>query len=76
MNGPPLRSEVFLREDIRNLLRALDRAGAVLERIPARDAALYRAGYRAALQACGVAFDVDLGQPLAEVSTWRLSLSA
>lgn len=56
--GP--RAELWLRVDIRNILRAIDHAGAALERIPAHDAAVYRAGYRAALQAVALAFDVKL----------------
>ena len=58
MEGP--RAELWLRVDICNVLRAIDHAGAVLERIPAHDAAVYRSGYRAALQAVALAFDVKL----------------
>lgn len=71
MHGP--RSELFLREDVRNILRAIDHAGAVLEAIPSHDVAVYRAGYRAALAAVAVAFDVRLEAE--EVQAWPLSLS-
>ena len=76
-----------MRADIENLLRAIDHAGAVLEAIPSHDAAVYRAGFRAALAAVAVAFDVRLEAdelfnseklfPVrrVEVQAWPLSLS-
>jgi hypothetical protein len=64
-----IQSEVFLREDIRNILRAIDRANsaapASLETGQAELAA-YRAGFAAAVQAVATAFDLSVEQHLPE----------
>jgi len=56
-----IRHEVFFREDIKNLLRAIDSANAALAvHLPTSQVAIYRAGFVAALQAVALALDVRL----------------
>ena len=62
-NRPELRSEVYLRRDIADILRALDVAGAVLDGVPMPELWAWRAGYVAALGAVGVAFGVEPAAP-------------
>lgn len=55
------RTEVFLRDDIASILRAIEASNRVLARhLPTHEVALYRAGFEAALQAIALAFDVPL----------------
>lgn len=68
--GP--RSELFMREDIRNLLLALDEASDFLDGAPTREIAAFRRGYRKALSTVARAFDVSLEE---EVRTCSQSLS-
>jgi hypothetical protein len=61
VNRITVRSEVFLREDIKNMLRAIDGANQGLAaHLPVHDVTIYRAGFAAALQAVATAFDVRL----------------
>ena len=61
MNLPRIRSEVFLREDIQNILTAIDQANAALAvHLPIAEVAIYRMGFAAALRAVAAAFDVVL----------------
>ncbi len=56
-----IRHEVLFREDIKNLLRAIDSANAALAvHLPTSQVAIYRAGFVAALQAVALALDVRL----------------
>lgn len=68
--GP--RSELFMREDIRNLLLALDQATDCLDGAPSREIVAFRNGYRKALRLVARAFDVSLTE---EVQTCSQSLS-
>ncbi len=74
MAQPTIRHEVFFREDIRNLLRAIDSANAALAvHLPTSQVAIYRAGFVAALQAVALALDVRLDirapHPILDVTT-------
>ena len=61
MIGGKLRTEVWLREDLKNLLISLDKANASIgDSIPVRDVALFRAGFRAGIEAMAAAIDVPL----------------
>lgn len=55
-DGP--RSELFMRVDIANILRAIDQAATFSDNVP--EMAAWREGYRAALSAVATAFDVTL----------------
>lgn len=56
-----IQSEVFLRQDIENILQAIDRANASLAKnLPVAEVAIYRAGFLSAMQAVAAAFDVAL----------------
>lgn len=56
-----IRHEVLFREDIKNLLRAIDSANAALAvHLPTWQVAIYRAGFVAALHAVALALDVRL----------------
>ena len=58
-----ITSEVFLRDDVENILKAVDRANASLvNHLPMEEVAIYRAGFVAAMQAMAAAFDVSLEQ--------------
>lgn len=74
MNRIPVRSEVFLREDIKNMLRAIDGANQSLAvHLPVHDVTIYRAGFAAALQAVATAFDVRLdaaGEYVSHANNW------
>ena len=52
------RTELFMRADIDNILRAIDSAASVVDNIQARDAQMWRQGFRAAIVAMQTAFDV------------------
>ncbi len=57
----PIRTEVFWRDDIESILRAIDLAnGALAVNLPVREVEIYRAGFRAALTAAAEAFAVKL----------------
>lgn len=77
MSSTRIRSEVFLREDIQSILRAIDFANAELARhLPDPEIAIYRAGFQAALSSVARAFHVDLddqhlGQATAR--SWTIS---
>lgn len=61
MDPLPVRTEVFWREDIQSILRAIDCANASLAaHVPVAEVAIYRAGFAAALQAVATSFGVDL----------------
>ena len=73
MNRIPVRTEIFLREDIKNVLRAIDGANqALAAHVPMHDVTVYRAGFAAALDAVATAFDVRL-DPAGEFTTYRRS---
>jgi hypothetical protein len=56
-----IRSEVFSREDIQNVLRAIDSANRSLAaHLPLAEVGIYRAGFAAAIDAVAKAFDVGL----------------
>lgn len=58
-----ITSEVFLRDDVENIMKAVDRANASLvNHLPMEEVAIYRAGFVAAMQAMAAAFDVSLEQ--------------
>lgn len=60
--GP--RSELYLRADIANVVRAIDAANAELAAaVPLAEVSAYRAGFVAALHAIAMAFDLDI-QPV------------
>lgn len=59
-----VRSEVFVRGDIENILRAVERANeALAAQLPAGEAASYRAGFSAALRAVAAGFGISLDPP-------------
>jgi len=61
------RTEVFLREDVKNMLTAVDVANTHLAMLlPGERAAIYRAGFSAAMQAMAAAFDVTIGRQESE----------
>ena len=63
-----LRTEVWLRQDLLSLLKSLDKANACLaDKLPGREVALFRAGFRAALEAVAEAIDMQL-PPAAKVT--------
>ena len=60
MRSSKLRNEVFLREDINSVLRAVDKASYDLaEHLPVHEVTVYRAGFVAAIEAVALAFDVE-----------------
>lgn len=64
MSPTRVRTEVFLREDIQNVLRAISSANrALAARLPIAEVTIYRAGFNAAMQAVAEAFDVILDSP-------------
>ena len=64
MDSSPPRTHIFWREDIRNVLKAIDQANiALTAHLPVAQVAIYRAGFSAALQAVATSFDVDLDTP-------------
>ena len=64
MIGRQVRTELFYREDIRTLLQSLDGANAaLLTRMQGQQAAAYRAGFAAAMEAVATAFGVRLDPP-------------
>lgn len=70
MNLPRIQSEVFLREDIHNILTAIDQANAALAvRLPLAEVAIYRMGFAAAMRAVAAAFDVVLESQLEALGT-------
>jgi len=76
---PRPRSELFMRADIENMLRAIDQANAQLAvQIPIHQVAIYRSGFAAALSAVARAFDVSLDQrdPPLEQDLFRRHLPA
>jgi len=73
-----IRSEVFLREDIQSILRAINAANAELAaRVANQETEVYRAGFVDALQAVATALHVRLSsQPIEDsdpVSAWPAS---
>lgn len=67
MNRTRIRSEVFSREDIQNILRAIDSANRALAvHLPLAEVGIYRAGFTAAMEAVAAAFDIGLGSQLEE----------
>lgn len=71
-----IRHEVLFREDIKNLLRAIDSANAALAvHLPTSQVAIYRAGFVAALQAVALALDVRLDVRAPQASLDVLSYS-
>lgn len=61
MNTRGPRSEIYLRADIANIVRAIDAANAELSAaVPLAEVAAYRAGFLAALRALALAFDLDI----------------
>ncbi len=61
------QAEIWLAGDIRNAIRAVDRANAwPAELVGSAEAAAYRAGFQAALQAVGLVFGVEVA-PASEV---------
>ncbi len=64
MESSPPRTHIFWREDIRNVLKAIDQANVALTaHLPVAQVAIYRAGFSAALQAVATSFDVSLDTP-------------
>lgn len=56
-----ISTEVWLREDIRNVLIAIDRAnGDVACAVPGKEVLIFRAGFRAAIEAMAAAVAVDI----------------
>lgn len=61
MERTRIRSEVFSREDIQNVLKAVDSANRSLaEHLPLIEVGIYRAGFSSAMGAIAKAFDVSL----------------
>jgi hypothetical protein len=55
-----MKTEVFVRNDIENVLKAIDIAYASLaDQIPARDVTVHRAGFIAALNSVSAAFGIS-----------------
>jgi len=60
MQSDLMQSEVFLRSDIRNMLRAIEFTNSALSTyVSTPEAGAYRAGFVAALQAVAAAFDIN-----------------
>lgn len=69
--GP--RSELYLRADIANVVRAIDAANAELSAaLPLAEVAAYRAGFLAALRSLALAFDLDISPASAGGAPERL----
>lgn len=62
---PKLRTEVWLRQDLCSLLNSIDKANSCLgDNLNSREVSLFRAGFRAAIEAMAVAIDVPLAPAL------------
>lgn len=55
-----VQTQAFWRQDIANVLRAVQRANLPLTRVGNPSAQAYCAGFNAALDAVGLAFDIAL----------------
>ncbi len=61
MAVPRFRSEVFLRQDIESILRAIDSANRhVTDLMPEYEVAIYRAGFTAAVHDIALALHISL----------------
>lgn len=68
-----IQSEVFLRHDIENILRAIDSAsGDLVDHAAGDEVKVYRDGFRAALRSVATALHIQL-EPTA---TWSVSRSS
>ena len=70
-----VQTQAFWRQDIANVLRAVQRANLPLSRASNPSAQAYCAGFNAALDAVGLAFDIVLDAPTAAQAD-RLPLGA
>lgn len=62
---PKLITEVWLRQELCNLLNSIDKANSCLgDNLNSREVSLFRAGFRSALEAVAVAIDVPLAPAL------------
>jgi len=73
MRNGRIVSEVFLRDDIENMLKAVDRANASLANYPllTEEVAIYRAGFIDAMQAVAAAFGISFVESRNEIQTWE-----
>jgi hypothetical protein len=56
-----MRTEVYVRDDIENVLKAIDQANRdLITLVRSTEADIYRSGFAAALQAVATAFNVRL----------------
>ena len=71
-----MRTEVYVRDDIENVLRAIDRANCdLLTLLGSTEADIYRSGFVAALQAVATAFSIRFtSDPANSDNTNRLPL--
>ncbi len=61
-------------DEVQAIIRAVDSANhCIAANVPVHDAQLYRAGFRAALQAVATAFDVRLDPMIRDVPVPRLT---
>jgi hypothetical protein len=66
MPSARVRTQLFWRDDIESVLRAIDRSNEQLtSALPLAEVAIYRAGFQAALQAVATSFDLHLDTPSA-----------
>ena len=65
----PVRTEVWLRQDLLSLLRSVDKASAcICDHLDSHDVALFRAGFRAAIEAMAEGLDVGPLAPAPRVA--------
>ena len=57
----PVRSQVWLRQDLCSVLNSIDKANSCIgDSVNSREVALFRAGFRAGLESVAVAIDVPM----------------
>lgn len=67
MNAYPMRTEVYVRDDIQNVLKAIDRANRDLTTLlRSTEADIYRSGFVAAVQAVAAAFNIRFDPELTQ----------
>ena len=72
MRNGRIVSEVFLRDDIENMLKAISKANVSLATyFPEDTVAIYRAGFADAMQAVAVAFGISFVESRNEIQTWE-----
>ena len=70
----PVRSQVWLRQDLCSLLNSVDKANSCIgDNVDSREVALFRAGFRAALEAVAVAIDVPMAPAQREIVSLKIT---